>query len=470
MPTVPSLGRSTPLPAELSIPLDRASGEPLAVQIADAVRTAASTGQLRRGDRLPSTRTLATTLGVSRSVTAAAFEQLHAEGWISGRHGSGTYVTTTPPGSPVTGRHSGQSTVDTPGLIDLVPGSPLADGIDPAAWRRAWRLASDVDPLIRPIGAGLDSYRAVVAEHLLRHRGLVVGGTAVPEDAVLATRGTTAAILEICLAILKPGDLVAVEQPGYFRAVGALQAAGMRVIGVPVDEGGLRVDLVPAEVKAVYCSPAHHFPLGARMPAARRVALVERARSENWLIFEDDYDGELRYDVAPLPLLASLAPDVVVHLGTTSKIVSPTLGVGWMVAPNRVNEPVLELRERTSTAPSAAGQLVMVGLARTGDLGRHLRRLRRELAARREVVFAALTASGVQVDGDDAGAHVMVPLPSLDREERIVAAARERGLHLAGLAEYYMDAPTQHGIPVSYAGCTGAQLHTALPILCELLG
>ncbi|WP_137815607.1 MocR-like pyridoxine biosynthesis transcription factor PdxR [Gandjariella thermophila] len=455
-------------PPELPITLDRSATEPLAVQLADALRAAAAAGQLRSGDRLPSTRTLAERLKVSRTVTAAAYEQLHAEGWIAGRHGSGTYVTTAPPGALRPRQQPPPARQATSEFVDLAPGAPWAGGLDRAAWRRAWRAAADAAPLHRPERAGLPEYRAVVADHLLRHRGLSVNG-GLSEDVVLATGGTTAAVTELAAAMLRPGDAVAVEEPGYQRAVGAFRAAGMRVLPAPVDPEGLDVGVVPAGVRAVYCSPAHQYPLGGRMAAARRVALVERARAEGWLVIEDDYDGELRYDVAPLPLLAALAPDVVVHLGTTSKILTPTLGAGWMVAPPAVTAEVLAYRDQTGTGPAAAGQRVLVELARHGDLGRHLRRLRREFAERRRLLVDALADAELPVLGDDAGAHLVVPLPSARAERDALAEAERRGLRLDGLARHHAGRPRWHGVLLGYAACSRDQLVAALPGLVGLL-
>ncbi|GGP47276.1 MocR-like pyridoxine biosynthesis transcription factor PdxR [Saccharothrix coeruleofusca] len=452
----------------LPVSLDRASPEPLAVQLADALRAAAADGRLRSGDRLPSTRALAERLGVSRTVTAAAYEQLHAEGWIAGRHGSGTYVTTTPPGSLRTPARRSAPAAPAPEVVDLAPGAPWAGGLDRAAWRRAWRAAADALPLFRPQRGGLPEYRAVVAEHLLRHRGLAVRG-GLNEELVLATGGTTAALVELGAAVFEPGDVVAVEEPGYQRAVWALRAAGLRVVPAPVDEEGMLVDAVPRGVRGVYCSPAHQYPMGGRMSAGRRVALVERARRDGWLVVEDDYDGELRYDVAPLPLLAALAPDVVVHLGTTSKILTPTLGAGWMVAPEPVAAAVLAHRDRTGTGPAPAGQRVLVELARNGDLGRHLRRLRRELSERRALVAEALSAAGLRVLGDDAGAHVVVPLPTARAERDLLAAAEARGLRVDGLARHHAGRPKVHGVAIGYGACSREQLAAALPVLVELL-
>ena len=449
----------------LPITLAREAVTPLAVQLADTLRAAAAAGQLRSGDRLPSTRALAGRLGVSRTVTAAAYEQLHAEGWIVGRHGSGTYITTTPPGAPATTPRRRSRPGPEPGLIDLVPGAPWIGGLDRAAWRRAWRAAADAAPLLRPHRAGLTEYRATVAEHLLRHRGLTVGG----EQDLLATAGTTAAAFDLAVAVLRPGDVVAVEEPGYQRAVQAFRAAGLRVVPAPVDLNGLSAAAVPAGVRAVYCSPSHQYPLGGRMAAADRVALVARARAEGWLVVEDDYDGELRYDVAPLPLLAGLAPDVVVHLGTTSKIFTSTLGAGWMVAPPEVTSAVLAHRERTGTSPAAAGQRILVELARHGDLGRHLRRVRRELSARRELVVGTLRDAGLDVLGDDAGAHVVVTLPSGQAERQVVGSARKRGITLDGLARHHDGRPRWHGIALGYTACTQDELAGALPTVVDLV-
>lgn len=451
--------------AETALPvaLDRESSEPLAVQLADALRSAASEGRLRAGDRLPSTRALAERLAVSRTVTAAAYEQLHAEGWIAGRHGSGTYVTTTPPG-PLRKRVRKAVVPAITDFVDLAPGAPWAGGLDRAAWRRAWRAAADVGPLSRPERAGLPEYREVIAEHLLRHRGLAVNA-----DPVLATGGTTAVLTEISVAVLKRGDAVAVEEPGYQRAVGVFRAAGLKVVPSMVDAEGLLPDAVPPGVRAVYCSPAHQYPLGGRMSAARRVALVERARRDGWLVLEDDYDGELRYDVAPLPSLAALAPDVVIHLGTTSKILTPTLGAGWMVAPEPIATAVLEHRDLTGTSPAAAGQRVVVELARTGDLGRHLRKLRRELAERRALIVDTFAEAGVEVLGDDAGAHVVVLLPSAEREREVMRRALEKGLRVDGLGRHFINRPRWHGLAIGYSACSRDQLISALPVLTELV-
>jgi GntR family transcriptional regulator / MocR family aminotransferase len=500
---------------DLPIVLDRRRPEPLAVQVADALRAAASGGVLRAGDRLTSTRALAARLGVSRTVTAAAYDQLLAEGWLVGRRGSGTFVTAVPPmgriaaavgphdpraraiptaavpaeitatatdGAAGTGsvratrrdphrsesnrprsahRAPPASEARTP--IDLTSGRPCLDALDRAAWRRAWRVASHRSPAVEPDYAGRIEFRQAVVDQLLRHRGL----PAHPEQ-VLATAGTTAALDEIA-ALLPAGATVAFEEPGYRRAAETLAARHIRVLPVPVDEDGLRVDRLPAGLAAVYCTPAHQFPLGPRLSAARRVELVERARADGFLVFEDDYDGELRYDVAPLPLLAALGPDVVVHLGTASKLLTPTLGVGWLVAPPALHTRVLAARDRAGRRPSPAGQLVFEALADYGDLARHLRRLRAELTERRAWVAGALAETGAALHGDAAGAHLWLALPSAAAEGAVVAGAAEAGVLVQGLREHHRGAAAVFGVSLGYAGPTRVDLERAVAVVANLV-
>ena len=445
----------------VALPLDRTADRPLAVQLADALRAAVANGGLAAGERLPSSRALATALGVSRTVTSAAYDQLLAEGWAEGRRGSGTYVVGPPARAAVAERPRPAPARPGPDPIDLRPGLPCLAAIDPAAWRRAWRAAADPPADENPDPVGWPPFRAAIVEHLLRHRGLLVD-----PGQVLATAGSTGAIGELART-LPAGARVGVEEPGYQRAVNALREAGLEPVPAPVDEAGLVVSTLPSGLAAVYCTPAHQYPLGARLSAARRMALVDRARAEGFLVIEDDYDGELRYDVAPLPLLAALGPDVVAHLGTASKLLTPTLGVGWLVAPPAVRDAVLELREHAGVRPARAGQRVLAALAAHGDLARHLRRLRRELARRRAAVLAVLDAAGGSTLGEAAGAHIVVPLPDAATERTVLAAAADRGVRLDGLARHFSGPPDRAGLVLGYAG---TQLDRGLPVVREVLG
>jgi GntR family transcriptional regulator/MocR family aminotransferase len=483
---------------DLPIALDRRGHEPLAVQVADALRSAAGSGALRVGDRLSSTRALAARLGVSRTVTAAAYDQLLAEGWLAGRRGSGTFVTAAPPSAtatpprPATRDHraaapttalppahrapatapgtttrpaspTAQADDDDPGLLDLTAGRPCLAVLDRAAWRRAWRAAADRPPTKGPSYAGHPGFRRAVVDHLLRHRGL----TADPGQ-LLATSGTTAGLDELAAA-LPAGARVALEEPGYQRAAATLTARGLEVVPAAVDEDGLRVDRLPPGLAAVYCTPAHQFPLGSRLSAGRRVALVERARTEGFLVVEDDYDGELRYDVAPLPLLAALGPDVVAYLGTTSKLLTPALGAGWLVAPPPLHERLLAARDRAAIRPSPAGQLVFAAFAEYGDLARHLRRLRTELTERRGWIVGQLAGTGAPVLGDAAGGHLRIGLPSAGAERTVVGDAEKAGVLVPGLREYHRGPASVFGVSIGYAGPSRDELDTAVRVVAGLV-
>jgi GntR family transcriptional regulator/MocR family aminotransferase len=333
---------------ELPVTADRAAAEPLSGQISGQLRAAIASGRLRAGERLPASRALAASLGVSRTVITAAFAQLYAEGWLDGRHGSGTFVAdgvpdhavaagpvpvghaaagpqpgdaTAPPPSrssetPLITADSGRplaSAVTPEGVIDLSPGMPWAAGIDPAAWRRAWRAAGAAAPAGQAGALGLPALRAGLAAQLRRHRGLLCG-----PDQILITSGVASGLRLVATALLRPGDAVAVEEPGYEKARAIFTACGARVVPCRADEDGLVTSALPAGARLVYTTPAHQYPLGGRLPVPRRQALIGWARSAGALIVEDDYDSEFRYDVAPLPALAGLAPDLVIHLGTTA--------------------------------------------------------------------------------------------------------------------------------------------------------
>ena len=197
---------------------------------------------------------------------------------------------------------------------------------------------------------------------------------------------------------------------------------------------------------------------------------MARARAEGFLVVEDDYDGELRYDVAPLPLLAALGPDVVVHLGTASKLLTPTLGVGWLVAPPAVRDAVVAQRDRAGVRPARAGQRVFAALAAHGDLGRHLRRLRRELAQRRRAVVAAVAAAGTA--GAAATRRVRTSSsgsPTRPRRRR----RSSRGRRPRGRPRRTGPPPHRRadaaGLVLGYAGPSRAELDRALPIVTAVL-
>ena len=414
--------------ANLPIVVDRADGDPLAAQVSTQVRAAVTDGALHAGDRLPSTRDLAATLGVSRTVVTTAYASLFAEGWLEGRHGSGTYVADVAPApaAPATA----PAAADDPGprepapgagsLIELRPGIPWAAGIDPAAWRRAWRYAGTQPPSPWPDPHGLPELRAELAAYLRRSRALSVS----PAD-VLVTRGVSGGLALLAAALLRPGDKAGVEEPGYPAAREVLTRAGAQVVPCRVDAHGVVPEELPGDLRLLYTTPAHQYPLGGRLPVGRRQALTAWARKTGAVVVEDDYDSEFRYDVGPLPALYSMDPEVIVYLGTASKALTPAVGAGWLVASPALVERIARLRPDLGERVPEPVQHALLALLTSGDLERHIRRMRLEYARRRAAIVEALTAP-CRLLGDTAGLHVVLELPAGLPPEQVVAEAAKK--------------------------------------------
>jgi GntR family transcriptional regulator / MocR family aminotransferase len=453
--------------------IDRHGDLPLSVQLGGQLREAMSEGTVKAGEKLPSSRALAAALGVSRTVVTEAYEQLYAEGWLEGRHGSGTYVADlarpadTGPSRPIrSDRPSGIAPATsarrtgTEPAIDMRPGIPWVPGLDTPAWRRAWRLAATVTPAARPDPRGLPGLRAAVVDYLRRSRGV-----ACPMERVLITRGATNGLDLLAATILRPGDRVGVEEPGYGDARAVLAARGGQIVPCPVDEHGLIVDALPDDLRIVYTTPSHQYPLGGRLPVPRRQALFAWALRRGALIAEDDYDSEYRYDVAPLPALYGLAPDVTVYLGTTTKTLAPDVGVGWLVARPELVEVLADTRERFNDRTAVVPQEAVRILLERRDLDRHVRRMRAEYARRRAAIVEAL--GHLPLLGDTAGLHVVVELPG-ETTARVIERAAERGVLLTSLDSRYAGPPNVHGLVLGYGGATLSQVRTGCALVREL--
>jgi len=444
-------------PTPLPIVLDRTDSRPLGVQIADRVRTSIIAGTLPVGTRLPSSRQLARELGVSRTVTEQAWEQLLTEGWTQARHGSGTFVGTgpLPPGSRRTpsGR---RGAADQRPLVDLGAGTPWIDPRHRALWRRAWREVSAAEP---PRGyddaRGLAPLREAVAERLVRTRGI-----AVTPDEVRITAGTTAGLRQL-LAVL-PAGAVAIDDPGYRAAAATARSYGRAILDIPA---GTAIDDLTGAA-AAYVTPAHQHPLGQVMPADHRLRLLSSARDAGALVIEDDYDSEFRYDVAPVPALCSLDQSCVAYLGTASKSVMPELRLGWMVAPPSVRAALDELRERTHDTASWPLQRAFLSLLRDGYADAVARTARQVYAARAARVVTALEPYAT-LAGPVAGMYATWLLPQ-DVAVRVRDLLRASGFRVPLLSEYCRTSSAT-GLVLGFGGVTDAELDQALAVISSAL-
>ncbi|MEV4376838.1 PLP-dependent aminotransferase family protein [Streptosporangium sp. NPDC049644] len=461
------------LAVDLPVSVDRESGTALAVQLGDRLRAAMRDGTLASGERLPSTRALAGQLAVSRTVVTEAYQQLYAEGWLEGRHGSGTYVADmvlppanerapgplTPPPAALPGWDARSG--DGGQVIDLRPGRPWVHDYDRAAWRRAWRGAADLPPASDPDPRGLPRLRTALAEHLRRTRAIPVG----PEN-IMVTRGTGNGLDLVAATLLRPGDRAGVEEPGYRVARNVFAGRGAEIVPCPVDEDGVVVDRLPEDLRVLYTTPAHQYPLGGRLPIPRRERLLAWARRTGAILVEDDYDAEFRYDVAPLPALHGLDPERVVLLGSLSKALTPDIGVGWLVARPSLIEAIALTRDGLADRTGGPAQQAVAVLCERGDLDRHLRRMRLEYARRRAVVVDIL---GSRVTGDTAGLHVMVELAE-HAVTPLVEAARVRGVLLDSMTRHYHGPQLRHGLVIGYGSVSQADLRRGVSVVAELIG
>ncbi|WP_257426737.1 aminotransferase-like domain-containing protein [Nocardioides carbamazepini] len=439
----------------LPVRLDRADPRPLGTQLADQVRQLVLDGALARHDPMPATRRLAADLGVSRSVVEQAFDQLLAEGWLEARRGSGTWVA----GGPA-GHHAAPARRRTPAreraLVLLDAGTPWIDPRHQAVWRRAWREVSVATP---PRGyddpRGLPELRTLLAERLGRTRGL-----AVDADRVRLTGGTTAGLRHL-LAVLPPGA-VALEDPGYRAAVATAREAGRSVRDLPALDPV--TDL--AGCAAAYVTPAHQHPLGRVLPAADRLRLLATAHRDDALVVEDDYDSEFRYDVAPVPALASLDRGRVAYLGTASKAILPSLRLGWAVVPDHLLDAFDAHRALTHDVPPWPVQRALVTLLRDGYVDAVVRSARRVYAERAPRVVAALSPYA-QLAGPVAGMYSAWLLPHA-RAVRVHAAAERAGFGVNLLRDYCRTARLS-GLVVGFGGPTDEELDRALEVLVGAL-
>ncbi len=338
------------------VPFVRPSTVPLYRQIYDAYRSAILTGRLRPGQRLPSTRALALELEISRLPAVNAFEQLLHEGYIEGRVGAGTFVAGAIPDDLTRAAAAPRPAAPPPpsppprdegGLGPFRVSMPALDHFPHRVWGRLlWRHGKRQSSALMAYGdpAGHVPLREAIAEYLGVARGVRCDAAH-----VLIVSGSQMALQLCAMALLGPGDAVCVEEPGYPGARDALRTSGATVVPIPLDAEGIDVRRLAAQgrrARLVYVTPSHQYPLGISMTAARRLALLAWARGGNRWIVEDDYDSEYRYASRPLGALQGMDRGArVIYVGTFSKVLFPSLRVGYVVVPPPLWDTFVRLRE-----------------------------------------------------------------------------------------------------------------------------
>jgi GntR family transcriptional regulator/MocR family aminotransferase len=471
-----------------AVVLDTRSENPLHLQLYDSLRIAILANRLKRGARLPSTRTMANDLRVSRNTVLSAFDQLLAEGYIESRVGDGTYVTEKLPDELMHVRKPvavNRSTLGAPNKPQTIKAPRLSQhykrivsspngGCECSTSSRAFRTglsAIDAFPkqlwarlfarrmrnapnelLIYGNTAGYRPLREAIAEYLGSARGVQCSA-----DQVFVTAASQDALNFSAQLLLNPNDEVWMEDAGYQGARVALMNAGANLAPIPVDDEGMQVEIgltKAPRARLAYVTPSHQYPRGVTMSLSRRLALLDWAKREDAWILEDDYNSEYRYCGRPLASLQGLdTSNRVIYIGTFSKVLFPSLRIGYMVAPPQLVGAFAQARTRMHQFVSVIDQATLTDFIVEGHFARHIRRMRELYSDRRSYLIHQLFVEFgdfLQVGGADAGLHLMTWLPEGVDDVAVSRAIELRGVEANSLSSYSLLPPARGGLVLGY--------------------
>jgi GntR family transcriptional regulator / MocR family aminotransferase len=484
---------------DLAILLDKAIGSPLHQQLYEALRQAILTGKLLPGERLPSTRALAQSLGISRGTVKLGYEQLLNEGYLETATGSGTFVCQqiadrSLPVLPSQPHCSG--TLMPTGLSQyaqnfvtqsLSKQNPSKSEIDFCYWQPAfshfplqlWRQLTTRHlqmPERLDYSADLLGYkvlREAIAHYLMRSRAVRCDA-----EQVMIVNGTQQALDLIARLFIDPGDRVVMEEPGYLSARRVFQSQGAEILPIAVDASGLIVEQLQSTstlaIKLVYVTPSHQFPAGAILTLPRRLELLAWAQHRGAVIIEDDYDSEYRYGEKPIPAMQGLDKnDSVVYVETFSKVLFPALRIGYLVVPPGLVDLFAQAKRLVDRHSPLLEQCVLADFINEGHLERHLRRMRTLYNQRRQAFVKSLKSrlgERVTILGDAAGIHLMVQLQTDLSDEEIIVRAAQVGVGLTNAAAFYLGSSRGGQFLMGYANLDEENIDEGVRRLAQILG
>ena len=452
---------------ELLISLDQRSRRTLHEQLESDLREHIRAGRLPLGSRLPSSRALASALGVSRGVVLEAYAQLGAEGYLVSSHGAPTRVAFVPEAErpPILAAE-----LDAPQRQRFDPFLPDLAAFPRETWLRSMRAAIR-RAAFAELGHGDPRGTVALRNALMAYLGRVRSAAPEPEH-TLVCASFTQGFSVLCRTLRARGlDRIACEDPGWGQQRLVAEQAGLEPVPLSVDEHGIDVaTLERSGCEAVVVTAAHQFPTGVVLSAERRAALLEWADDMDGLVVEDDYDSELRYDRGAVGALQGLAPERVCLIGSVSKRLAPGLRLGWILSPSWLTGALAyEKALADSTAP-ALEQLALADFIARGELDRHVRRVRVRYRARREALLAALRDQmpEARVGGVAAGLFAPVELPPGVNEQALVTAAQARDLGVEGLASHRVgEAPA--GLILGYGSLPEPAIARGVALLAEAM-
>lgn len=460
-------------PIEIRVSPGRGASARLHLQLREAILE----GRLATGFRLPATRDLANMLGVARGTVVVAYDMLVAEGYVRVRQGDGTFVQSirraaTPSAIP----RNGPSVLPDPPRnprFDLRLGFPDTSHFPFDAWRRmesrAWRSVA-IDALTVSDPAGEARLREAIVGYASYSRAVSCSAA----DLVVTAGAQQAFDLLARTLISAPGDIAAVEDPGYTPSRKAFANAGAKIVGVPVDEHGMIVSQIPPAARVICVAPSHQFPLGVTMSPDRRAELLEHARRWGTYIVEDDYDCEYRYDSRPLDALQTLAPGRVCYVGTFSKTMFPALRLGYAIVPEAVREKLLDIRRAADGFGAPAPQVALAEFIGEGHLHRHVRRMQRLYGHRRAALLEGLQdrlGNRIAILPSTAGLHFSFRVLEPVDWEKVTRRARERDIAFERCSRYAVSSnKPDSGCAISFALLKDNQVSSAVDRLTSIFG
>jgi GntR family transcriptional regulator/MocR family aminotransferase len=436
-----------------------------------SLRGLIESGQMKPGDKLPTTRDIAGRFGVARGVAVAAYEMLVADGFAEARVGAGTYVAEAVPLLQAAPEPQAIEAQEAQAPLPGALGCSTAD----ATTLRIFRMLMNrhlAKPSARHFHyndpAGSFALRVEVAAYLKAARGV----TCEP-DQVIMTAGTQQGLDLAVRALLKPGDPVWIEDPCYAAARELFEGSGLSVTPVPVDGEGIDVSSGIAarpDAKAVYVTPSHQYPLGVTLSMARRLSLIDWARAAGAYIIEDDYDSEFRFAGPPLSALQGIdGSGHVIYVGTFSKTLLPGFRIGYLVVPRHLRERVLTIRRLTDRFPSTLAEDALTEFLRDGHFSAHIKRARKRVKAARDALVEALRSDRLRVTVPEQGLHLVAELDAGEDDVALAHQARAVGLGIKALSPLYAGPTERRGLVVGFSGFEPAVLAQAARRFVALL-
>ncbi len=463
------------------IGIDRKDREPIQSQIARQLRALVHSGRLKPQIKLPSTRALSEELSVARATVVEAYEQLLSEGYLETRSGSGTRVAAELPESLLTPSPAKSTKASGPRLtVKREPARPFRSGL--VDWEnfphddwgrllgRFWRNPP-VTLLEHHDSFGWMPLRQAIARHLFEWRGITCS-----EEQVIVTAGGLDAFDLIGRAIFAPGDKVWFEEPGYPTARRIFSLGGVTVAPVPVDDEGLVVARGlerAADGRAAFVTPARQYPTGVTMPLARRLELLDWAAEAQAIVIEDDYDSEYRFQGQPIPALQGIsASNRVVYVGTFAKILFPAMRLGFLVVPEAFREGLISALSVTGQFPPLLTQAALADFINEGHFARHLRRMRRLYATRRQYfmeICEEYLSPWLRLRRTESGIQLVGLFHENHDDKAVAAAARAHGVNVSPLSIQYRHGLVQRGLLMGFAAADEKTTKKAMGKLRDVL-